>query len=155
WSGSRSSRTATAERAHNADRTCVTYAPGPRAEEPVTARMRRQETPGTVVVDADVGKAEERRAGGEEGEAPMRGLLPSSHVTSRAGIIRRPGIELNDCRGSSLRRHRQIPSELLKLTPFFGRQLVFAELNLDLPEIAGELERHLRVVVVDHRRPGV
>jgi hypothetical protein len=55
----------------------------------------------------------------------------------------------------SLGSQRPVPLEPLKLTPFLGRQLLFAELDHDLPQRAGELERHLRVVLVYDWRTGV
>src|SRR5262249_30079062 len=52
----------------------------------------------------------------------------------------------------SLSRQRSLSFEPLKLPPLLGRQFLLPEFDLDLPERAGELERHLRVVLVDHRR---
>src|SRR5262245_10368262 len=50
---------------------------------------------------------------------------------------------------------RVVPLEFLKLTSLVGRQLVFAELDHDLLQRARELERHLRVVLVNDWRAGV
>jgi hypothetical protein len=55
----------------------------------------------------------------------------------------------------SLPRQCALPSEPLQLTLLVGGQLVGAELDLDLSQRAGELERRLRVVLVDDRGTSV
>jgi hypothetical protein len=55
----------------------------------------------------------------------------------------------------SLQRRREIPFQLFQFAPLLGRELIGAELDLDLLDAAGEFERHLRFIVVDHRRSGV
>src|SRR5262245_111866 len=55
----------------------------------------------------------------------------------------------------SLSSHRVLSSTPFQLSFLRGCQLVLSELDLDLLQCAGELERHLRVVVVDDRRAGV
>jgi hypothetical protein len=49
----------------------------------------------------------------------------------------------------------EIPFKLFKLTSLSGREFIGTELDLDFLKLAGELERHLRIVIVDHWRSGV
>jgi hypothetical protein len=55
----------------------------------------------------------------------------------------------------SLHPQCKVPSEPLELASLLGTELIGPELDLDLLERATELERHLRVVLVDDRRSGV
>jgi hypothetical protein len=63
--------------------------------------------------------------------------------------------------GATTRRHpllypqRKVPFEPIKLASFLRSELVGAKVNLDLVKYASELERHLRVVLVDDGRTGV
>jgi hypothetical protein len=45
--------------------------------------------------------------------------------------------------------------ESLKFAVLFGREPVVPKIDLDLVERASELEGHLRIVFVDHRRSSV
>jgi hypothetical protein len=49
----------------------------------------------------------------------------------------------------------QSPFEPIKLASFLGSELVGAKVNLDLVQYSSELERHLRVILVDDGRTGV
>src|SRR5215475_3317618 len=73
---------------------------------------------------------------------------PRDRTHARSGRGRLRGAE-------SLGSHCPLRFEPLELAPLFACQLVGAERDLDLPQRTGELERHLRVVLVDDRRSGV
>src|SRR2546429_9787614 len=64
-------------------------------------------------------------------------------------------LQQREPRGSSLDPQCKILLKLLEFASLVGTELIGAELDLDLIERPGELERHLRIVLVDDGRSSV
>src|SRR5258705_4989878 len=64
-------------------------------------------------------------------------------------------LQQREPRGSSLDPQCKVLLKLLEFASLVGTELIGAELDLDLIERPSELERHLRIVLVDNRRSSV
>lgn len=64
-------------------------------------------------------------------------------------------LQQREPRGSSLDPQRKVLLKLLEFASLVGTKSIGAELDLDFIERPGELERHLRIVLVDNRRSRV